>query len=77
MNIMEAKKNQRPEPKEENPKRQDAAGNSKEQDANVRKAHDEAEKDIENDAELSAHSPNDDLDESETAKLDDEGNPLI
>jgi hypothetical protein len=32
-------------------------------------AHDEAEKDIDNDAELSAHSPNDDLDEGETARL--------
>ncbi len=33
------------------------------------KAHTEAEKDIEQDAELSAHSPNDDLDEGETARL--------
>ena len=32
-------------------------------------AHEEAEKDIENDAELSAQSPNDDLDEGETARL--------
>jgi hypothetical protein len=36
------------------------------------KAHDEADKDIENDAELSAHSPNDDLDEGETARLGEE-----
>jgi len=33
------------------------------------RAHNEAEKDIENDAELSAHHPNDDLDEGETARL--------
>lgn len=32
-------------------------------------AHREAEKDMANDAELSAHSPNDDLDEGETARL--------
>jgi len=33
------------------------------------KAHNEADKDIENDAELSAHHPNDDLDEGELARL--------
>lgn len=32
-------------------------------------AHREAEKDMEDDAELTAHSPNDDLDEGETARL--------
>ncbi|GAA4751498.1 hypothetical protein [Flavisolibacter ginsenosidimutans] len=32
-------------------------------------AHTEAEKDIEDDVELSAHSPNDDLDEGESARL--------
>ena len=32
-------------------------------------AHDEAEKDIDNDPEFSAHSPNDDLDEEESARL--------
>ncbi|MDB5196411.1 MAG: hypothetical protein JWP88_782 [Flaviaesturariibacter sp.] len=32
-------------------------------------AHHEADKDIDADAELSAHSPNDDLDEGETARL--------
>lgn len=35
-------------------------------------AHDEAEKDMEADAELTASSPNDDLDEGETARLGDE-----
>lgn len=33
------------------------------------KAHREAEKDIEQDANLPIHSPNDDLDEGETARL--------
>ncbi len=32
-------------------------------------AHDEAEKDMQEDAELTAQSPNDDLDEGETARL--------
>ena len=32
-------------------------------------AHEQAEKDIEADPEFSAHSPNDDLDEGETARL--------
>ncbi len=35
-------------------------------------AHKEAEKDMDNDAELTAHSPNDDLDEGETARLGEE-----
>ena len=40
-------------------------------------AHDEAEKDIGADAELSAHSPNDDLDEGETARLGEESTGLV
>jgi len=32
-------------------------------------AHDQAEKDMDEDAELTAQSPNDDLDEGETARL--------
>jgi hypothetical protein len=32
-------------------------------------AHKQADEDIENDLEISAHSPNDDLDEGETARL--------
>lgn len=39
-------------------------------------AHIEAERDMENDAELTASSPNDDLDEGETARLG-EDTPLI
>lgn len=35
-------------------------------------AHKEAEKDMDNDVELTAHSPNDDLDEGETARLGEE-----
>lgn len=40
-------------------------------------AHDEAEKDIEEDPEFSASSPNDDLDEGETARLGDDGAGII
>jgi hypothetical protein len=39
-------------------------------------AHEEAERDMEEDAELTASSPNDDLDEGETARLG-EDTPLI
>ena len=39
-------------------------------------AHQQAEKDIANDPEFSAHSPNDDLDEAETARLGDDKNTL-
>jgi hypothetical protein len=39
-------------------------------------AHEEAERDMEADAELTASSPNDDLDEGETARLG-EDTPLI
>jgi hypothetical protein len=35
-------------------------------------AHQAADKDMEADAELTAHSPNDDLDEGETARLGEE-----
>lgn len=43
----------------------------------TRAAHDQAEKDIENDADLSIHSPNDDLDESESAKLGEDKTGLV
>jgi len=41
------------------------------------KAHQEAEKDMSNDAELTAHSPNDDLDEGETARLGEDNTGLV
>lgn len=50
----------------ENPLRQEI---SKEQKALNESAHEDAEKDMKNDAELTAHSRNDDLDEGETARL--------
>jgi hypothetical protein len=44
---------------------------------NVKKAHTQADKDIASDAELSAHSPNDDLDEGESARLGEDENGLV
>ena len=41
------------------------------------KAHDEAEKDMNEDAELTAHSPNDDLDEGESARLGEDTSEII
>ena len=40
-------------------------------------AHDEAEKDMNEDAELTAHSPNDDLDEGEAARLGEDTSDII
>lgn len=40
-------------------------------------AHEEAEKDMDEDAELTAHSPNDDLDEGETARLGENETDLV
>lgn len=75
---MEDKKNQRPASEQEGrTANENDKSRNKGRNENVQKAHDEAEKDILNDAELSAHSPNDDLDEGETARLGDGKNPLI
>jgi len=41
------------------------------------KAHDAAEKDIAKDPDLSIHSPNDDLDEGETARLGEDKTDLV
>ena len=40
-------------------------------------AHEQADRDMEDDIELSAHSPNDDLDEGETARLGEDKTDLI
>ena len=50
---------------------------SKEQRTLNEEAHDEAMHDIEEDAEMSAHSPNDDLDEGETARLGEDKTDLV
>jgi hypothetical protein len=43
----------------------------------IKAAHNQAEKDIEQDADLSIHSPNDDLDEGETARLGEDRTDLV
>jgi hypothetical protein len=40
-------------------------------------ALEQAEEDMENDVEFSAHSPNDDLDEGETARLGEDKTDLV
>jgi hypothetical protein len=50
---------------------------SREQKVQSAAAHDQAERDMENDAELTAHNPNDDLDEGETARLGENTTDLV
>ena len=50
---------------------------SNEQRTNAERAHDEALHDIEDDPDLSIHSPNDDLDEGETARLGEDKTDLV
>ena len=57
-------RNSKPDNKTDNIKEQQSGENE-----NVKAAHQQAEKDIEQDADLSIHSPNDDLDEGESARL--------
>lgn len=40
-------------------------------------AHEQAEHDMDEDPDLSLHSPNDDLDEGETARLGNDENPVV
>lgn len=49
---------------------------NKQRDLNE-KAHEEALHDIENDPDISMHSPNDDLDEGETARLGEDKTDLV
>jgi hypothetical protein len=43
----------------------------------IEEAHTQADKDMEEDAEFTASSPNDDLDEEESARLGDDGAGLV
>ena len=44
-------------------------GEQPQENKNISEAHRQAEKDMKDDAEFTAHSKNDDLDEGETARL--------
>ena len=50
---------------------------SKKENEKAIQAHDEAEKDMNEDAELTAHSPNDDLDEGESARLGEDTTDIL
>lgn len=60
--------------KHEHPLPHEISESAKEQAA---AAHEEAEKDMEQDADFSAHSPNDDLDEEESARLGEDRTDLV
>ena len=61
-------------PHHENPLADEITPGQRKQNTN---ALEEEDKDMENDAEFTAHSKNDDLDEGETARLGDENNDLV
>ncbi len=44
---------------------------------NIKAAHEQADADIEQDPDFSMHSPNDDLDEGETARLGEDKTDLV
>jgi hypothetical protein len=56
------------------PSRGEATPDQRKQNAN---AHRQADQDIENDAEFTAHNKNDDLDEGETARLGEDSSDLV
>ena len=58
----------------ENPLPREISTSEKQDTAN---AHQSAEKDMKEDVEFSTHSPNDDLDEGETARLGEGKNDLV
>lgn len=67
-------RNEKQQGKHEHPLPHEIRKSEKEQAV---KAHDQAEKDMDEDAELTAHNPNDDLDEGETARLGDDESNLV
>ena len=62
------------EGKHEHPLPQEISQSEKQ---NASNALDQAEEDMENDPEFSSHSPNDDLDEGETARLGEDKTDLV
>ena len=61
----------------QSPETRSSTGHTRQVRDEVEKAHRQAEHDIDADPEFSAHSPNDDLDEGETARLGEEKTGLI
>ena len=62
--------------KEKKKLQEDTAGKNTDGE-NVKAAHEQAEEDILHDADLSIHSPNDDLDEAETARLGEDKTDMV
>ena len=57
------------DPRNKNTEQRNANETQEKENENVAQAHQQAEDDMQKDADLSIHSPNDDLDEGETARL--------
>ena len=59
--------------------RKDEKGNPRKdgEKQDVARAHEQAEADIQKDPDLSIHSPNDDLDEGESARLGEDKTDLV
>jgi len=57
------------DPRDKNTEKRNANEAQEKENENVAQAHQQAENDMQEDADLSIHSPNDDLDEGETARL--------
>lgn len=64
------------QPEKNKPKQEGDAKVAK-NDEHIKEALREAEKDIKQDADLSIHSKNDDLDEGELARLGEDNNGLV
>ena len=72
--FMERNNSNNQKGRHEHPLPQEISNREKRQAAS---AHDEAEKDMQEDAELTAHNPNDDLDEGESARLGEDKTDLV
>ena len=57
------------DPRNKNTDQRSSNESQEKENKNVAQAHQQAEEDMKEDADLSIHSPNDDLDEGETARL--------
>lgn len=72
--LMASRKTTKPSTPPRNPPEKGQPGQSSE---SVKAAHDQAEKDIQDDADLRIPGPNDDLDEGETARLGEDKTDMI
>ena len=72
--TMQRRNNQHGKGGHEHPLKQEISQSQKQLNE---RAHDEAIHDIEDDPDFSAHTPNDDLDEGETARLGEDRTDLV